>query len=204
MPWLTDLHLRAPKATVMLVANKCDGGIEDYSEITNRVEERTGRLLNEWQDKRGLGDRDGQRMTRLLWIPGRNLVSCKDYTGIPELVERISAFSPTSIEVPPSWYLALTVVNALRGNGSPFVAVNDHLMLNETPPDTSRERKWAQTCISRQELSQEWQRVLDWITPKLKARARTRALSSIESVYEGEPAVFSNPESALKGALWIR
>lgn len=203
MPWLTILHLRAPKATVMLVANKCDGGIDDYSEIAGRVEERTGRLLKEWQDKRGLGDRGGLRLPSLSWVPGRNLVSCKDYGGVSELLKRIPACSSTSIEVPPSWDLALTVVDTLRENGSPFAAVNDHLMLHETPPDTCRE--WAQTCIPRQELSQEWHRVLSWIEPKLKARARTRALSKKESVHEGEFApVLSNPESAFNGALWIR
>lgn len=54
MQWLFTLHLRAPGSTVMLVANKCDGRLDDFAGITNRVKKRATELLQDWQHQRGL------------------------------------------------------------------------------------------------------------------------------------------------------
>lgn len=188
----------------MLVANKCDGVIEEYSEIADKVEKRARMLLDEWQSKRGLGGLDRQNNTTLSWLPGWSLISCQDYTGVRELVQRISDFGFTSIEVPPSWDLALAVINGLRNDREPLAAASGHLELDERPPDTDRRGKWTQTFVTKQELSREWQNVVLWVTPKLEEQAQARTIMRSNRVHGRELAALSNPESALEGALWIR
>lgn len=141
-------------------------------------------------------------MANLSFLPGRNLISCQDYAGISELVRRISDFGSTSIEVPPSWDLALSVINALRNDRAPLSAASDHLGLSEMPPDTGIKGTWTHTFVTKQELSREWQNLVSWVKPKLEARVRTR--EEAETSDRGELAALSSPENALEGALWIR
>lgn len=75
MEWLTILQLRAPNASVILVANKCDKSIEEYNQLANRVEKRAQELFKEWLEKRGFGGRIRQNRTELLWLPVPSLVS---------------------------------------------------------------------------------------------------------------------------------
>ena len=172
--------------------------IEEYFEIAGRVEQRARILLDEWQRLRGLGDRVKKYVTNLSWLPGQNLVSCQDYAGFLELVKRISDFGSTTIEVPSSWDLALTVVNALRNDRAPIVAASELLELSETPTETATKGKWTHTHVTRQELSREWQRVVDWVKRKLEERVQEEESSNSKGAF------LSSPESALEGALWIR
>lgn len=165
MPWLTILHLRAPKAAVMLVANKCESAFEKYSEIAI-VEKRARELLSEWQLKQGLGCRFRQSLTTLSWLAGRNLISCQDYTGISELVQRILDFGSTSIKVPSSWDLALTFVNAFRNDRSPLATASEYFGLSETSPHAARRGEWTHTFITKDVLSRQWQSVVSWLTKK--------------------------------------
>lgn len=199
MEWLTILHFRAPRASVMLVANKCDKGIEEYSQLRDRVENRVRTVLEEWQSKRALGDQHGKNLASVSLLRGTSLVSCQTYTGISELVQRISEFGSTSIEVPPSWNLALAVLNALRTNKSPLAVASEHLGLSSAPMDIGREGKWTQTSVTRDEISSKWQDIVRSV--KLKATSeRARTLSDLGL----ELAMPSSTESALEGALWIR
>lgn len=188
----------------MLVANKCDGVIDEYSGIADKVEKRIQTLLGEWQRLRGFDGRGKTDMTDQLWLSGQNLTSCQNYSGITELVQRISDFGSTSIKVPPSWDLALAVVNALRIERTPLAAASEHLGLGQTSPKPSRKVKWAHKFVTRQELSCEWQSVVSWVRPKLEARVGAEALSNGESYRRRELASISRPESALEGALWVR
>ena len=53
MRWLYTLHLRAPGATVILVANKCDSSsLGDFKETTGRVEIHVKQELDGWQERR--------------------------------------------------------------------------------------------------------------------------------------------------------
>lgn len=65
MRWLYSLHLRAPGATVLLVANQCDGSlepgvagsatsVEELVTTATLVEKRTRKWLKQWQDRRGI------------------------------------------------------------------------------------------------------------------------------------------------------
>lgn len=173
------------------MANKCDGSIDEYSHNIETVEQSVRELMDEWKGKRSLGDQYRRNMTNFSWISGRNLVSCRDFSGFSELVKRILDFGCTSIEVPPSWDLALAVVNALRKTEPPVAAAIDHLGLRTTPTDTDKSGEWAHNLITRHDLSLKWQGVLNWIKPELEA-------------HKGQLVALSNPEGALEGALWIR
>lgn len=52
MRWLFALHLRAPGCSVILVANKCDGSIEDFRATIVAVEECVTERLQEWKEQR--------------------------------------------------------------------------------------------------------------------------------------------------------
>lgn len=199
MEWLTILHLRAPRACVMLVANKCDKGIEEYSQLADRVENSVRTVLEQWLSKRGLGDQHGKTLITSSLLRGTSLVSCQNYLGMSELVQRISEFGSTSIEVPPSWNLALAVLNALRTEKSPLAVASEHLGLSSAPLDIGKEGKWTHTSVTREEISSKWQDVVRSV--KLKAaRERARGLPDLDI----ELAMPSSTENALEGALWIR
>ncbi|CAN0387308.1 unnamed protein product, partial [Ascophyllum nodosum] len=98
--WLRTLHLRAPGATVMLVANKCDEELYLFAEMAGRVEKAARKAMMDWQhDVKGVN-----------LLEGVSHVSCKSYGGIETLVERVLEQGSTSIQVPPAWELALKVV----------------------------------------------------------------------------------------------
>lgn len=60
-------------------------------------------------------------------------VSCKDDSGLPDLIDRIAAQGATSVRVPPAWGLALKVIDALRGGEDPLQAAREHLHLSSLP-----------------------------------------------------------------------
>ena len=132
MRWLYTLHLRAPGATVILVANKCDGSLVAFEETTESVKRLVSRLLNEWQSRRSANRRNGGDVTVVRLLDDVSRTSCVGYGGVDELVERISKEGATSIQVPPAWDLALEVLDALRVRRDPLHAARAHLGLNET------------------------------------------------------------------------
>ena len=191
MRWLYTLHLRAPGATVILVANKCDASLGDFTETTGRVERRVKHLLSEWQSRRSSNRRNGGDVTMVRLLDGVSRTSCVDYGGIDKLVERISEEGAASIQVPPAWDLALKVLDALRTGDGPLRVARAHLGLNETSAEIGETTElMAKTFTTKNKLLELWQGIVRQV--------------SVESQSAEDLAAFSNLESALNGALWIR
>ncbi|CAM9979903.1 unnamed protein product [Ectocarpus sp. 12 AP-2014] len=190
MRWLYYLYLRAPGSTVILVANKCDGSTDDFTETARRVQQRVGELLHVWHEARGLRGRSEGRVTDVVIRSSMARVSCDDKgspeaSGLPALIALISDYAATSILVPPAWDLSLEVIHALRTGRDPMLAARWKLGLSNTPPARGDGDVHDFAFISEDELSRKWKGVVDNVRGDVRA------------------ATISNWESALKGALWI-
>ncbi|CAN0383216.1 unnamed protein product [Ascophyllum nodosum] len=186
MRWLYTLHLRAPGATVIMVANKCDRSLAAFAETTGRIEKLVNRLLNEWQSRRSSNHRKGGDVTEVRLLDGVSRTSCVDYGGIDKLVERISEESATSIQVPPAWDLALKVLDALRAGGDPLRAARAHLRLKETQ---NTNENVINTFAAKNQLLKLWEDIVRQVSEELHSAEDMTAVS--------------NWENALNGALWI-
>lgn len=191
MRWLFALHLRAPGCSVMLVANKCDGSIEDFRATAEMVEARVATLLQEWKDRRGgmRGPPFPQRRRQVKVLPGTNLVSCRDGGGLPEMISRVAGHGATSISVSPSWGLALEFLDALRKKRSPVKAAREYLGLMASSEESLEDVSGA-SLLAKESLSQIWNGVVQRVTGELELEAQKVAVS--------------DPDGALEGALWIR
>ncbi|CAM9502576.1 unnamed protein product [Ectocarpus fasciculatus] len=186
MRWLYALHLRAPGSTVILVANKCDGSIEDFTGTAAMVEERVTVLREKWLNGRGFS---GTRInTAITVLQQPSLVSCRDGGGLQEMIDRVAAQGATSMSVPPAWGLALTFLDALRDSRDPQQACRDCLGLGSSPkvgagsePGTS--------FFTENSLVEQWKSVVQSVEGELRSDAEKMAVS--------------DPESAIEGALWI-
>lgn len=186
MRWLYTIHLRAPGATVMLVANKCDEAIDDIEKTTKMVEKRVSIMLQDWKDRRGNNGLKAVKEVKLL--SGLIPISCHDYTGIPDLIDRIKRQGATKIDVPPAWELALNVIDALRCRRSPVNTAREHLGLPITVSSIDAEQSGP--FISREELSNLWQSIVKEVGDEVRETKDRVAVCS--------------PDSALEGAIWIR
>lgn len=191
MSWLYALHLRAPDSTVILVANKCDGPVKDFSETVETVTDRAGELLQDWKDSRGIHGQCPSRSTTLTLLPGTSSVSCVDGSGLSDLVDRVASQGGTSFRVPPAWDLALVVLDALRDNKAPLGVAREHLQLSPGAQNGAGNMT-SNLFIPRKDLIRQWQSVLG----KLERSGELRS--------EEQRAVFKNPDGALKGSLQIR
>lgn len=191
MLWLYALHLRAPDSTVVLVANKCDGSIDAFSRTIQAVRTRVRELLSIWHDSRGFAGDEASQLSSLHVLAETSKVSCRDGLGLADLIDVVTAQSFNSMSVPPSWDLALVVLDALRDKKAPLKAARDHLDL---PSSLSpREERSSEIYIPKTLLTRQWNDLL---------RALVES-DGFESTASGRAAVL-NPDSALEGALWIR
>ena len=187
MRWLYILHLRAPGATVILVANKCDTSLSDFAETTKKIEKLVKHLLKELQNRRKAGD-----VTVVRLLDGVSPTSCANYGGIEALVGRISGEGATSIQIPPAWDLALKVLDALRAGHNPLRAAQAHLGLNETSAELGETIEGVtNTFTTKSELQILWQDIVCQVSRELQSSAK-----DMTATY--------NRKSALNGALWIR
>ena len=186
MRWLYNLNLRAPGATVILVANKCDTSLGDFEETTKKIERLVKHRLEEWQKRRKNGD-----VTVVRLLDGVSRTSCVNYGGIDGLVERISGEGATSIQVPPAWDLALKILDTLRAGGDPLRAARAHLGLNEKRAAAGETQKIVtNTFTTKKQLLELWEDIVRQVSEELQSPE--------------DMAAVSNWKNALNGALWIR
>ncbi|CAM9890847.1 unnamed protein product [Ectocarpus fasciculatus] len=181
MKWLYVLHLRAPGSTVLLVANKCDGSLQDFVGTAGAVEVSARRQLQEWQV-----NRNKPGMTELSLLPRPSLVSCDDGGGLTEVIARVDAQSATSIVVPPSWGLALAFLDALRDSRDPEPAARRHLHLDF---DAEVGAAHASSFMTESTLFQRWNDTVKSVAGELTSPAERMAVS--------------DHNGAMEGALWI-
>ncbi|CAM9844456.1 unnamed protein product, partial [Scytosiphon promiscuus] len=183
MRWLFVLHLRAPGCSVILIANKCDGSIEDFAATAERVEERARELLKIWQRNRKIPG-----MTKLALQPHPSRVSCDDGGGLSEAIDRVAAHGATSASVPPSWGLALAFLDALREKDAPLPAARKYLGL-EARSEEADEDASPSLYMTKAALLDRWKGVVQGVKGELRSEVERMAVS--------------DPESALEGAVWI-
>lgn len=188
MRWLYTLSLKAPGATVILVANKCDKVTRDIIGTTQRIENCVRSMLRDWKERRGFGQGVEKKQMDINLLVGSSCVSCDKYFGVDDLVKRVLQQFVSSIEVPPAWELALKVIDALRRRRSPFSDALSHLELRNTAANNAEVR--SRSFISNDELSRLWHAVLE------NVRDRVHGTSKEAVVYKSD--------SALEGAIWIR
>lgn len=189
MRWLYTLKLRAPTSTVILVANKRDKAFNAYTATAAKVEERVRSLLDNWERRRG----NNPAANEMNLLENVSCVSCRNYDGINDLIIRIKRQSATSILVPPAWDLALKVMDALRKGLSPSREARRYLNL---PVDEEVAERREDTFVTKDELSHLWKGVIENIRVDIEAPRGDHG--------DADRGVLSNPEGALKGALWIR
>lgn len=195
MRWLYTLNVRAPDSTVILVANKCDGSIDDFAKAAARIEARARQLLEQWHTKRRGDSQDNASMTGVMLLERVSLVNCLEdgsleKTGLGTLINRVAEQASTSMDVPPAWYLALKVFDALRDGHDPKIIARDHLQLSRSATAAHGDGIAAVRFLTRQELSGRWNDVVESVRGDLQAIGRAVAVSSSDSAFDG--------------ALWIR
>lgn len=227
MRWLYTLHLRAPGATVLLVANKCDRVVKNAAEIARMVEKRVRTMLQDWKARRGLGpifqetgqthssSSSGQSVknscTDVNLLNGSSLISCENYAGIQELIERVLVQCVSSIEVPPAWELALEFISALRCKRPPVRAILEYLQLPVIEEDV--DACWSGSFITKEELNGMWKSVVGKANDEMLRTSESglsrlwqdfvrRLTGGIDSA--DNDIDISNSDSALEGALQIR
>ena len=191
MQWLYALHLRAPDSTVILVANKCDHAIGDFSSTAQRVEGRVNDRLSEWQHSRGVPGVRENRLPTLNLLPGISSLSCQDGFGLEALIKRVTAQDSTSSIVPPSWNLGLAFIDALRDEKDPLRAAQELLDLPHT--DGLCGDSCTSLFISEEAMLEKWRRLCSSLRDTSGELLSTALHSSL-----------LNPEGAMQGALWIR
>lgn len=224
MRWLYTLHLRAPGATVLLVANKCEI-VNNAAEITQMVEKHVRILLQDWKTRRGLSQplqeigqihsSSGQSVENsckdVNLLNGSSLISCESYAGISALIKRVLAQCVSSIEVPPAWELALEFISALRCKRPPVRAALEYLQLPVIEEDVGA--GWSGSFITKEELNGMWKNVVGKANDEMLRTSEigvsrlwqdfVRRLTGVVDSGDNDSDV-SNSDSALEGALQIR
>ncbi|CBJ25495.1 LRR-GTPase of the ROCO family [Ectocarpus siliculosus] len=181
MKWLYALHLRVPGSAVLLVANKCDGSLQEFVGTAGAVESSARRQLQEWQ-----GNRKSPGVTKLTILQQPSLVSCDDGGGLSEVIARVDAQGATSIVVPPSWGLALAFLDALRDSRDPEPATRRFLHLDF---DAEVGAAQGSSFMTESTLFQRWNDTVKSVAGELTSPAERMAVS--------------DHHGAMEGALWI-
>lgn len=171
---------------MILVANKCDGSIDDFAESTERAQKRVSELLNVWHEARGLrGWRKG-RVPDLTLLPGMSRVSCDgkgspEASGLSALIALISHQAVVSMLVPPTWDLALKVFDALRDGLEPKQVARNYLQLDASAA-VDREGITGATFLTKNELFGRWIDVVESVRGELQATGRAAAVCNANSL----------------------
>lgn len=176
--WLAALRLRTPQATVIFVAthkDKCVPGnrltnalawlqrSKSIEETMAEVERSLIEKHEEWKRYRREGPPNAFTDGDLTLEAGIHLVSSSPSSpanGLLELEERLQKCGEnTRSWIPPSWNLALTVLEASRSGIDPMTAAVCHVTNAAHPePIPANKRAW----MSMKEIRDSWIRVQDY------------------------------------------
>ena len=193
--WLATLHLRAPQSTVLLCGTHKDKcvplNIFEKSQALHKrppsigktlqdVEESVNQKHKEWKQDRREGHTN--RDEELELVSGIQLVSSSPTlryrdSGLLVLQAKLITYG-TGIRwwIPPSWRLALVVLDAVRDEIAPVEAAR--LFVEDLPqPQQTGKRTW----IARKDLSRHWETVQEcsFLPAYLKAEDREFTLESV-------------------------
>ena len=185
MGWITALHLRAPHSTVILVgthSDKITGGW--YSWMLSRVglapsvpsvmadvEEELKAKHEAWKARRGIPTDDGLTVQEGIVLVSSSPEAADN--NVSELLDRLDSQEGTTSFIPPSWSLALVVLDALKYGKDPLFA--SLCWANDRPlPVSEVKRTWVETRI----IMEAWQEVQDGLPPDRKAGDPSFAMES--------------------------
>lgn len=168
MGWITALHLRASCSTVILVGTQRDkiaggwctkllrrmGVVPALSSVMADVEEALKIKHQAWKARRELLTDE-----RLMVEGGIVLANSSPGSlnrGVSELLTRLESLRGTTLFIPPSWSLALVVLNALKYGVEPLDALtcwqnDEQLQFSDV------KRAW----VERRTIHEAWQDVQD-------------------------------------------
>ena len=169
--WLATLHLRAPRSTVLLCGTHKDKCVSvsllekllavrrqspSMEKILKDVEESVNIKHQEWKDGRREGFTNMDEKLELL--SGIQLVSSSptySNSGLPDLQKKLqSCGMGIRWWIPPSWRLALEVLDAVRDKIDPVRAAR-RFVENLPPLKSTAKCTW----IARKELMDLWKTV---------------------------------------------
>ena len=160
--WLTTLHLRAPRSTVLLCGTHKDKSLPNnfvaksmarlrrspsIETIMEDVEQSIKTKYEQWKRKRRTGPTSMTSINRGLQVErGIQLVSSSPTwpylkSGLPDLQERLKECGNGSRWlIPPSWCHALVVLDAVRDGVNPAEAVRRYLKREDPLPVVTTEK----------------------------------------------------------------
>lgn len=159
MKWVTTLHIRAPGSSVILVGthrDECEGGgwfarllarlwrSPSLDSVTADVEESLKSAYHKWKKRRQNDVMRPSRDDGVTVEEGVVLVSSlpeAPNNGFSELQTRLKPNNSTTSHIPPSWRLALVVLDALRDGQDPVKAAKYLLNIVQTPPPNAEDKR---------------------------------------------------------------
>lgn len=192
MEWVTALHLRAPQSTVILVGTHSDEVADGwYTKLLSRLSlaqspssvmadvEKTLKTKHEaWKARRNEAQ-TGLSTDSILTVESGVLPVSSSPTlsalenGVPELLARFASQSGTTSYIPPSWSLALVVLDSLKYGWKPLFALT--CWENARPlPLSEVKRMW----VEEEEIALTWKEVQDELPPSRRAGDPVFAMES--------------------------
>ena len=192
---MATLHLRAPRSTVLLCGTHKDKCVQVNPEkskamrkwsppievVLEHVEVSVNQKHEQWKKDRreGFTNRDEE----LELLSGIQLVSSSptlpyNDSGLLDLQEKIKRCGTgTRWWIPPSWCLALVVLDAVRDRIDPVEAARHIVNLEDLPPPLQTKKTW----IAKEDLWRHWKTVQECsdIPAYLKSDDREFTLESV-------------------------
>jgi len=186
MGWITALHLRAPHSTVILVGTHSDKITSDWynwmlsrlglappvSSVMADVEKALRAKHDAWRARRrGMSTDGGLRVEEGIVLVSSSPEAVDN--NVSELLNRLQSQEGTTSFIPPSWSLALMVLDALKYG-------KDHLLASQCwandrqLPITEVKRTW----VEMRTIADAWKEVQDGLPIDRKAGNPSFAMES--------------------------
>ncbi|CAM9666690.1 unnamed protein product [Ectocarpus fasciculatus] len=185
MSWITALHLRAPECTVILVGTHSDritggwstkllrhlGMTPSLDSVMADVETALKAEHDAWKERRGISTDKGLTVEEGIVLVSSSPESLSN--GVPELLARFERHKGTTSFIPPSWSLALVVLDALKYGIEPLDALS---FWEAGQPLVNSDVK--QTWIQKKTIMEAWGQVQDSLPLDKKAGDPSFAMKS--------------------------
>eukprot|EP00752_Nemacystus_decipiens_P014395 g12804.t1 len=176
MGWISALHLRAPYCTVVLVGTHSDkiaGGwwtklrrrlcmAPSQNSIMADVEKTLKSKHEAWKARRGISSDGGLKVQEGIVLVTSSPEALEN--GVSGLLNRFEGLKGTTSFIPPSWSLALVVLDALKYKVGPLDTLR--CWQERRPLPSSEVRR---TWIAKKAIEEAWEEVQNAMPPDQKA-----------------------------------
>lgn len=177
MGWITALHLRAPQSTVILVgthSDKIPGGwytrllsqlrrAPSVTSVMADFEEMLKTNHEAWKQRRGISTDKGLTVENGVVLVSSSPTLSSEENGVKDLLERLESQEGTPSFIPPSWSLALAVLDALKYRVDPLDALERWREKKQLPV-----RKDKLMWVEMTKITEAWEKVQQKLLPKEK------------------------------------